>query len=76
MNPACQNMSLPGSVMGLFSSTKSNTRTKEEKTAIRILKKHAIPVFVVFLMVSFCGECLAERREPIVRSDTEYPGAR
>lgn len=40
---------------------------------IRVLKKHAIPVIVVFLMFSFCGECLAVRREPIVRSDAEYP---
>jgi hypothetical protein len=59
--------------MGLFSSMKSNTCIKEEKMAIPILKKHTIPVIVVFLMFSFCGECLAVLREPIVRSDAEYP---
>jgi hypothetical protein len=52
---------------------KSNTRTEEEKMTTYILRKYAVCAGVVVLMFSFCGECLAERREPIVRSDAEYP---
>ena len=38
-----------------------------------ILRKHTVSAVAVFLMFSFCGECLAGHREFIVRSDAEYP---
>ena len=38
-----------------------------------ILRKYTVSAVAVFLMFSFCGECLAGRREFIVRSDAEYP---
>ena len=40
---------------------------------LHILKKYTIPAIAVFWVFSFCGESLAAHREPIVRSDAEYP---